>query len=145
MSQSRLPSGHHHTTHLDQARDGAQTGKVIIGRHYAATASSASTLPKDSRTPKRDVIPDYAENWHGDGDYQSHTGSETDWQHTNDQTTLILPTNSARSMTTSIWTEMPSSSPICRAVLPLLTHRSTACCLKASSYSRLGLLSLSQS
>lgn len=65
---------YHYTTRTDQTKDGAQSGNIIIGHHYVATANSTSVLPKDSDS---DGIPDYVENWHGDGDYASHTDSET--------------------------------------------------------------------
>jgi hypothetical protein len=69
---------YHYTTRYDQTKDGAQTGNVIIGRHYIATASYSSTQPKDSDTGGGDGIPDYVENWHGDGNY--HSDTETKWQ-----------------------------------------------------------------
>lgn len=70
---------YHYTTRTDQTKDGAQTGNVIIGRHYVAAASSSSTLPKDTDS---DGIHDFVENWHGDGDTgvnRVHTDYETDW------------------------------------------------------------------
>jgi hypothetical protein len=68
---------YHYTTRVDQVKDGAQSGNVIIGHHYVATASSSSTTPKDT---DNDGIPDYFENWHGDGRYDLHMDTETDWQ-----------------------------------------------------------------
>ncbi len=56
---------YHYTTRVDQTKDGVQTGNVIIGRHYIATTGPTSTQPNDS---DNDGIPDYVENWHGDGD-----------------------------------------------------------------------------
>src|SRR5208282_6259822 len=38
---------------------------------------SGSTQPRDT---DGDGIPDYVENWHGDGNYSLHTDTETDWQ-----------------------------------------------------------------
>lgn len=58
---------YHYTTRTDQTKDGAQTGNVIIGRHYVATASSTSTQAKDSDAPTPDGIPDFLEEWNGNG------------------------------------------------------------------------------
>ena len=48
---------------------------VNIGFHYVAANSYGQPMDSDS-----DGIPDYVENWHGDGNYSSHTDTETDWQ-----------------------------------------------------------------
>ena len=73
---------YHYTTRVDQAKDGAQSDNAIIGKHYIATASSTSTQPIDT---DNDGIPDYVENWHGDGDgdgtVRLHADTETDWRH----------------------------------------------------------------
>jgi hypothetical protein len=70
---------YHYTTRVDQTKAGEQTGNVNvnIGFHYVATAGSASVQPRDTDS---DGIPDYVENWHGDGNYLSHTHTETDWE-----------------------------------------------------------------
>ena len=68
---------YHYTTSTSQAKeDGA--GNVTIGMHYIAleTAGANAGQPKDS---DGDQIPDYVENWHGDGDYSAHTDTETSW------------------------------------------------------------------
>lgn len=81
----------HYTTRVDQTKEGSETGNVNIGLHYVATASSVSTAPKDT---DGDGIPDYVENWHGDGDTGSsriHTENETDW---NNATTDTDPVTS---------------------------------------------------
>src|SRR6266516_884426 len=83
---SRTPADaglYHYTTRTDQTKEGAEGGNVNIGLHYV---SAGSGLPKDT---DGDGIPDYAENWHGDVAYSSHTESETDWQNS---TTAIDPT-----------------------------------------------------
>ena len=66
----------HYTTRVDQIKEGEELRDpwVNIGLHYIATTNG---VPKDS---DGDGIPDYVENWHGDGDYNSHTDTETDWQ-----------------------------------------------------------------
>ncbi len=72
----------HYTTRVDQTKEGS--GQMVnIGLHYVATTNSACFLPRDS---EGDGIPDYVENWHGDGDFNTHIGQETDWQ--NDNSTL---------------------------------------------------------
>lgn len=81
----------HYTTRVDQTKEGNETGNVNIGLHYVAAASSVSTAPKDT---DGDGIPDYVENWHGDGDTGSsriHTENETDW---NNPTTDTDPVTS---------------------------------------------------
>ena len=73
---------YHYTTRVDQTKDGVQTGNVVIGRHYIATTGPTSTQPIDT---DNDGIPDYVENWHGDGDgdgtVRLHADTETDWRH----------------------------------------------------------------
>ncbi|HMP81737.1 MAG TPA: hypothetical protein PKA41_03405 [Verrucomicrobiota bacterium] len=72
---SRTPAEaglYHYTTRTDQTKDGAQTGNVIIGLHYVATANSSSTQPKDS---DGDDIPDFVEDANGDGQWEE--GVET--------------------------------------------------------------------
>ena len=49
---------------------------MSIGPHYIA-ANPVTGLPKDT---DGDGVPDYVENWHGDGNYSLHTDAETDWQ-----------------------------------------------------------------
>ena len=68
---------YHYTTRLDQVKEGDDTSKVNvnIGLHYVAADNNG--LPKDT---DNDGIPDYVENWHGDGNYSLHTDTETDWQ-----------------------------------------------------------------
>jgi len=65
---------YHYTTRADQFKEGdEQSGhKVNIGLHYIA-ATNCVPIDIDS-----DGIPDYVENWHGDG-IRNHT-DETDWQ-----------------------------------------------------------------
>jgi hypothetical protein len=65
---------YHYTTRIDQTKDATQAA-VNTGLHYVATVSSASTVPKDYDS---DGIPDYVENWHGDG--RRDWPDETDWQ-----------------------------------------------------------------
>ena len=77
---SRSPSDaglYHYTTRLDQVKEGDESSghKVNIGLHYIAANNYG--LPKDT---DGDGIPDYVENWHGDGNYSAHTDTETDWQ-----------------------------------------------------------------
>jgi hypothetical protein len=66
-------------------KEGNDTAKANanIGLHYIAATNG---VPIDT---DGDGIPDYVENWHGDGDYSSHTDSETDWQN---PTTATDPT-----------------------------------------------------
>jgi hypothetical protein len=82
----------HYTTRVDQIKEGQESsGHMInIGLHYVATASSASFLPKDTDA---DGIPDYVENWHGDGAYTNHTDTETDWQNAYTVTGVYDPTS----------------------------------------------------
>jgi hypothetical protein len=87
---------YHYTTRVDQTKDGDQTGNVIIGRHYVATVGSTSTVPKDYDT---DGIPDYVENWHGDGDSDGmggrlHADTETSWTNAWTVAGVYDPTNS---------------------------------------------------
>jgi hypothetical protein len=49
----------------------------------------------DSDTGGADGIPDYVENWHGDGRYDLHTDTETDWQNDAYQTTGVHDWNNA--------------------------------------------------
>jgi hypothetical protein len=79
-SRSPADAGlYHYTTRVDQTKEGeaAAGHNVNIGLHYIATAGPGSTQPRDT---DGDGLPDYVENWHGDGDYNSHTNNETDWQ-----------------------------------------------------------------
>src|SRR5256885_6069446 len=77
---SRSPADaqlYHFTTTPSQTKDSTQT-KVNIGLHYVA---SVNGKPGDSDSGGGDGIPDFVENWHGDGNYAVHTADETDWQH----------------------------------------------------------------
>jgi hypothetical protein len=67
---------YHYTTRVDQVKEGEDSGKVNanIGLHYIAATNG---VPIDT---DGDGIPDYVENWHGDGNYSAHTDTETDWQ-----------------------------------------------------------------
>lgn len=72
----------HYTTRSDQQKEGTSE-KVNIGLHYVALETTGATAgqPKDT---DMDGIPDYVENWHGDGDNDGqgnrlHTGDETSW------------------------------------------------------------------
>ena len=67
-----------YTTRVDQTKDGAQTGNVVIGKHYIAIDTAAQ--PPSPVDTDGDGVPDYVENWHGDGSYSLHTDTETDWQ-----------------------------------------------------------------
>ena len=82
-----------YSTRVDQSKEGEESSghMVNIGLHYVATASSASSLPKDT---DGDGIPDYVENWHGDGAYINHTDTETDWHSAYTVTGVYDPTNS---------------------------------------------------
>lgn len=80
----------HYTTRVDQTKEAAGN-MVNIGLHYVATAAQGSSTPKDS---DGDGIPDYLENWHGDGDYSIHADTETDWTHAFTVTGVYDPTNS---------------------------------------------------
>jgi hypothetical protein len=70
---------YHYMTQTNQFKEGSEVSGHManIGLHYIATANAGSTVPKDT---DGDGIPDYVENWHGDGNYGLHTDSETDWQ-----------------------------------------------------------------
>ena len=77
-SRSPADAGlYQYTTRLDQTKEGDETSghMVNIGVHYVAANNYGR--PKDS---DGDGIPDYVENWHGDGLYDLHTDTETDWQ-----------------------------------------------------------------
>jgi len=68
----------HYTTRKDQVKEGndVAAGKpnASIGLHYIAATNG---MPMDF---DGDGIPDYVENWNGDGNYPAHVGVETDWQ-----------------------------------------------------------------
>ena len=68
---------YHYTTRLDQTKEGDEASghMVNIGLHYIAVNNYGQPLDTDG-----DGIPDYVENWHGDGRYDLHTDTETDWQ-----------------------------------------------------------------
>jgi len=88
-SRSPAEAGlYHYTTRTDQTKDAGQPA-VNIGLHYVATTSSTSVVPNDF---DYDGIPDYVENWHGDGSY--HSGTETKWQD-NPTTTGVEDKNNA--------------------------------------------------
>jgi hypothetical protein len=68
-----------YTTRVDQTKE-AVGQTVDIGLHYVAASSSPTGwVPMDT---DGDGIPDYVENWHGDGNPngQWDTGIETDWR-----------------------------------------------------------------
>ena len=67
---------YHYTTRIDQNKEGNEPlwHNVNIGLHYVAATNG---VPIDT---DGDGIPDYVENWHGDGNYSLHTDTETDWQ-----------------------------------------------------------------
>ena len=69
---------YHYTTRLDQLKEGNDISsfkpKASIGLHYIAVTNG---VPIDT---DGDGIPDYVENWHGDGCFTTHAGLETDWQ-----------------------------------------------------------------
>jgi len=81
---------HHYTTRVDQIKEGDElSGHMVnIGVHYIAATNS---VPKDS---DGDGIPDYVENWHGDGAYSVHTDTETDWHSAYTVSGVYDPTNS---------------------------------------------------
>jgi hypothetical protein len=81
---------YHYTTSLDQTKEGAGA-RVDIGLHYVATKSTTSREPQDSDSPTPDGIPDYVENWHGDG--RRDWPDETDWQNAYTATGVYDPTN----------------------------------------------------
>ena len=92
---SRTPADaglYHYTTRRDQRKEGEESSghMVNIGLHYVATAGRRSSQPKDS---DGDGIPDYVENWHGDGAYTNHTDTETDWQTAYTVAGIYDPTN----------------------------------------------------
>lgn len=90
---SRSPAAaglYHYTTRTDQLKEANQNA-VDIGVPYIS-ASGTPPLPVDSDS---DGIPDYVENWHGDGTYSLHVGTETDWLH---QQTVIGIADSANSI-----------------------------------------------
>jgi hypothetical protein len=59
-------------------KEGQESGPQLdIGLHYVATTGSSSAQPKDADS---DGIPDFVENWHGDGDNPDPHGDETRWQ-----------------------------------------------------------------
>ena len=69
-----------YTTQTNQTKEGNEpSGHMVnIGLHYvSAQPSTLNPQPLDSDS---DGIPDYVENWHGDGNYSLHTDTETDWQ-----------------------------------------------------------------
>jgi len=68
---------YHYTTHTNQFKEGSEASGHManIGLHYIAANSYGQPMDSDG-----DGIPDYVENWHGDGNYQAHTDTETDWQ-----------------------------------------------------------------
>jgi len=71
---------YHYTSQANQTKEGIQNpsgSPANIGLHYIAVNSSGQPIDTDG-----DGIPDYVENWHGDGDTgpnRIHTGDETDW------------------------------------------------------------------
>lgn len=68
----------HYTTRLDQTKEGSEgSGNLVnIGLHYVATASSGSTLPKDTDA---DGVSDFVEDANGNGDPNDvSSGIETD-------------------------------------------------------------------
>jgi hypothetical protein len=68
---------YHYTTQTNQFKEGSATSghMVNIGLHYIAANSYGQPMDSDN-----DGIPDYVENWNGDGNYSAHVGVETDWQ-----------------------------------------------------------------
>ena len=82
-SRSPAAAGLYHFTTLPNQTKDANQAKVNIGLHYvAAVSGKAADFDNDG-------IPDYVENWHGDGNYSAHTDAETDWQ--NQQTIAGTP------------------------------------------------------
>ena len=65
---------HYTTTSVAQTKE-ADSAHVDIGVHYVAVDSTGK--PKDSDMPTPDGIPDYVENWHGDG--ATDWADETHW------------------------------------------------------------------
>lgn len=72
---------YHYTTRIDQTKEGnEQLGhQVNIGVHYVAATNISGTCDYALVDSDGDGIPDYVENWHGDGNYSLHSDSETDW------------------------------------------------------------------
>jgi len=66
---------YHYTTRADQTNEGVT--QVDIGFHYVGTLNSTSLTLKDQ---DNDTLPDYLEDWSGDG---SKNGVESDWTHSN--------------------------------------------------------------
>ncbi|MGP8200376.1 MAG: hypothetical protein ACLQU4_12845 [Limisphaerales bacterium] len=68
---------YHYTTQTNQFKEGSEASGHManIGLHYIAANSYGQPMDSDN-----DAIPDYVENWHGDGNYPAHVGVETDWQ-----------------------------------------------------------------
>ena len=68
---------YHYTTQTNQFKEGSETSGHManIGLHYIAANSYGQPMDSDN-----DGIPDYVENWNGDGNYSAHVGVETDWQ-----------------------------------------------------------------
>lgn len=92
---SRTPADaglYHYTTNPSQTKEGAASSghKVNIGLHYVATTGSSTQVPIDSDS---DGIPDYVENWHGDGIYANHTDTETDWNNAHTVTLIADSVN----------------------------------------------------
>jgi len=69
---------YHYTTRVDQVKEGCNNSQAKpnanIGLHYVAATNG---VPMDF---DGDGIPDYVENWHGDGNYGQWEGIETDWR-----------------------------------------------------------------
>ncbi len=83
----------HYTTRLDQVKEGSEASGHManIGLHYIAAVDASTPVPVDT---DGDGIPDYVENWHGDGNYSIHTDTETDWQNQYTAAGIFDPTNS---------------------------------------------------
>ncbi len=65
---------YHYTTQVNQNKEG--NSPADVGLHYVAV-DPVTGLPKDSDTPSPDGIPDYIEDYNGNGYLD---GNETDWQ-----------------------------------------------------------------
>jgi len=79
---------YHYTTRPDQAKE--LNSKIDVGLHYIATSGSTSAEPKDA---DGDGLPDYIENWRGDGatGVDRHS-DETDWNNpTSDSDSTTTP------------------------------------------------------
>jgi hypothetical protein len=76
-SRSPAAAGLYHYTSGLETREGDKSfGRMVdIGFHYIVDDGAGHPLDTD-----HDGIPDYVENWHGDGIYANHTDTETDWQ-----------------------------------------------------------------